>query len=44
MDVGAISFGHQDPMMMREAARVGGVDGDVSTTTTFKKDVNTLHS
>ena len=31
MDVGAISFGnHQGPAVMKEAARVGGVDGNVS--------------
>ena len=31
MDVGAISFGHQGPMVMREARFGGGVDGKVST-------------
>ena len=30
MDVGAIS-GHQGPAVMKEAAQLGGVDGNVST-------------
>ena len=30
MDVGAISFGHQVPVMMKEAAQLGRVDGNVS--------------
>ena len=39
MDVGAISFGNnQDPAVMKEAARVGGVDGNVSTI--FNTNVN----
>ena len=37
MDFGAISFGnHQGPVVMKEAAQLGGVDGNVSTI--FKKD------
>ena len=43
MDVGAISFdNHQGPVVMKEAAQLGGVDDYVSTI--FKKRVNTLHS
>ena len=43
MEFGAISFGsHQGPVVMKEAAQLGGVDGNVSTI--FKKSVNTLHS
>ena len=30
MDVGAISFGHQGPVVMKEAAQLGGVYGNVS--------------
>ena len=42
MDDGAISFdNHQCSVVMKED-RFGGVDGNVSTT--FRKDVNTLHS
>ena len=36
MDVRAISFNHQGPVVMKEAAIFGGVNDNVSTT--FKKD------
>ena len=42
MDVRAISFGHQGSAVMREAAQLEGIDGNVSTI--FKKRVNALHS